>query len=137
MTVVLDCNIIVMSLTSKSAYHRIYQALVRGDFELAVSDDIVLEYEEIIARKYRPSTAKAFLSLLRELPNVFHTSIYFNFHLIQSDPDDNKYVDCAITARAAYIVTEDKHFNILKQIPFPKVATLSINGFMDILKRDA
>jgi len=133
MTVVLDCNIIVMCLTSRSDYHRIYQALIRGDFHLAVSDEIVLEYEEVIERKYRLSTARAFVLLLRELPNVLHVPVYFNWRLIQADNDDNKYVDCAIAAQAEFIVTEDKHFQILKQIPFPKVATLSIDEFMDNL----
>lgn len=132
MTVVLDCNIIVMSLTSKSEYHRIYQALVKGDFKLAVSNEIVLEYEEIIERKYSTNTAKAFVLLLRELPNVLYTDIYFNWKLIQADVDDNKYVDCAIAAQAEYIVTADKHFQVLKQISFPKVNTISIDKFLEI-----
>lgn len=133
MTVVLDCNIVVMSLTSRSEYHRIYRSLVNGDFKIAVSDEIVLEYEEIIERKYNIKAAKAFISLLRELPNVLHTSVYFNWKLIQTDVDDNKYVDCAIAAQAECIVTEDKHFQILKQIPFPKVHTISIERFLEKL----
>jgi predicted nucleic acid-binding protein len=51
MTVVIDCNIFVMCLTSNSHYHLIYQALVTGKFNLAVSVDIMLEYEEVIQRK--------------------------------------------------------------------------------------
>lgn len=41
MTVILDCNIIVMSLTSRSDYHRIYRALVSGDFNIAVSSEMM------------------------------------------------------------------------------------------------
>ncbi|MEC3878749.1 putative toxin-antitoxin system toxin component, PIN family [Parapedobacter sp. 10938] len=130
MTVVLDCNIIVMSLTSRSAYHRIYRALVNGDFKIAVSSEIMLEYEEVIERKYNIRTARAFVSLLRELPNVLHTTVYFNWKLIEGDTDDNKYVDCAIAAQAEYIVTQDKHFHVLKQIAFPKVQTISIDTFL-------
>ena len=71
MTVVIDCNIFVMCLTSRSSYHRIYQSLIAGKFNLNVSADILLEYEEIIIqRKYSISTANALLTLLRELPNV-------------------------------------------------------------------
>jgi len=120
-------------LTSKSKYHPIYKALVRGDFELAITAEIALEYEEIIQRKYNLKTAQAFLSLLKELPNVHYIAVHFNWMLIESDEDDNKYVDCAIASRAAYLVTEDKHFAILKKIPFPKLATISIDGFLEHL----
>ena len=73
------------------------------------------------------------MSLLRELPNVLYTTVYFNWKLIYADTDDNKYVDCAIAAQADYIVTEDKHFHILKRIPFPNVQTISINEFLEKL----
>lgn len=131
MTIVLDCNIIVMSLTSRSDYHQIYRSLVNGDFKMAVSSEMMFEYEEIIERKYNIRTARAFVSLLRELPNVLHTRVYFNWKLIEGDIDDNKYVDCAIASRAEYIVTQDKHFHILKQIPFPKVQSISIDAFLE------
>jgi uncharacterized protein len=43
MTVVIDCNILVMSLTSRSPWHIIYQSLIAGKYNLAVTDEIVLE----------------------------------------------------------------------------------------------
>jgi hypothetical protein len=77
MTVVIDCKIFVMCLTSRSPYHIIYKALAEGKYNLAVTDDILLEYEEIIQLKYSLSTASAFVSLLKKLPNVqFYTSYY-------------------------------------------------------------
>ena len=42
-------------------------------------------------------------------------------NLIQSDSDDNKFVDCCVTANAQYIVSNDRHFDILKHIEFPHV----------------
>lgn len=41
-------------------------------------------------------------------------TVYFDFNLIQADPDDNKFVDCAITAGARYVVTEDHHYDVIK-----------------------
>lgn len=133
MTVVIDCNIFVMCLTSRSPYHTIYKSLVQGKFNLAVSSEILLEYEEIIETKYNISTANAFISLLKELPNVhFHTA-YYNWRLIGLDEDDNKYVDCAIAGHANYLISEDKHFRVLKLIDFPKVPLLSIDEFIKML----
>jgi predicted nucleic acid-binding protein len=60
---------------------------------------------------------------------------YFKWNLIVADPDDNKFVDCALNAGAYYIVTNDKHFNILKQMNFPYVKTVGIDEFKKILIR--
>jgi uncharacterized protein len=57
MTVVIDCNILVMCLTNRSPFHTIYKKLIAGGFHLAVTTDIVLEYQEIIQQKYGVSTA--------------------------------------------------------------------------------
>jgi predicted nucleic acid-binding protein len=46
MRVVLDCNVLVMCLTSKSPYHKIYQGLTNQNIDLLVSHDILMEYEE-------------------------------------------------------------------------------------------
>lgn len=133
MTVVIDCNILVMCLTSRSPYHSIYQSLVKGKFKLAVSNEIVLEYEEIIQQKYGIPTATAFIGLLRELPNVKFITPYYKWQLIEADFDDNKYCDCAIAGKAFCLVTEDKHFSVLKTISFPQLTTISINDFTAML----
>jgi putative PIN family toxin of toxin-antitoxin system len=134
MTVVIDCNIFVMCLVSRSPYHFIYQSLVKGRFKLAITADILLEYEEVLQIKYSVATAKAFVTLLNELPNIEYVHPQYQWRLITADPDDNKYCDCAIAGQASYIVTEDKHFDSLKNIPFPSVNTLTIQQFLEILK---
>jgi predicted nucleic acid-binding protein len=70
-----------------------------------------------------------------ESNHVVRTAVYYKWNLITVDPDDNKFVDCAIAANADYIVTNDKHFNILKEINFPKVSCITIEEFIEILKK--
>jgi len=48
------------------------------------------------------------------------------------DPDDNKFVDCAISSNAKFIVTNDKHFNVLKNVDFPKIEVVDIDKFKEI-----
>ncbi len=129
MTVVLDCNVFVICLTSRSPYHSIYKALAAGQFNLAVTTDILLEYQEIIETKYGSITGNAFVSLLNELPNVQRITTYYQWHLITADADDNKYCDCAVAANADYLVTEDRHFDVVKNIGFPSVRVLSVDDF--------
>jgi predicted nucleic acid-binding protein len=53
---------------------------------------------------------------------------------MSNDKDDNKFTDCAIAGNADYIISEDRHFDILKDIEFPKLTLLSIDEFMMLLK---
>ena len=94
MTVVIDCNILIICLTSRSPYHSIYKALVTGRFSLAVTTEILLEYQEVIALKYGEIMANVFIALLNELGNVRLITTYYHWQLISADPDDNKYCDC-------------------------------------------
>ena len=45
-------------------------------------------------------------NLIRQQPD-------FRFQVIKADLDDNKFIDCAITANAQRIITHDRHFNVL------------------------
>ncbi|MDE6753839.1 MAG: PIN domain-containing protein [Muribaculaceae bacterium] len=55
---------------------------------------------------------------------------YYKFDLIKVDPDDNKFVDCAVAGGARYIVSDDHHFEILKTIDFPKVEVITLEEMM-------
>jgi len=65
---------------------------------------------------------------------VTKNDIYYNWMLIVADVDDNKFVDCAISANVDYIVTNDKHFDILKTVAFPVVRVINIEQFRSLLK---
>ncbi|MBR6330753.1 MAG: nucleotide-binding protein, partial [Bacteroidales bacterium] len=58
----------------------------------------------------------------------------FHLGLITSDPDDNKFVDCAFASNATFIVSNDKHFNVLQTIDFPRINVLKIQEFLALLK---
>ncbi len=94
-----------------------------------MTNEIILEYEEILKRKYDLFTANNFLFSLKEATNVHLFEVYFNFNLIQNDPDDNKFVDCAVASNADWLITNDKHFNLLKTIDFPTVNIIRIEEF--------
>jgi predicted nucleic acid-binding protein len=42
--------------------------------------------------------------------NLLRVTPSFQFHVVSADADDNVFTDCAITADADYLVTEDRHF---------------------------
>lgn len=133
MLFVIDTNIFVSSLSSKSQYHWVIDKLMDEEYELAVNSEILLEYEEILKQKYSLTVANAFLQSLQELPNVHFITTYFQWNLL-NDPDDNKFVDVAVAANARYLVSEDNDFNVLKSVDFPRVEVLRINDFKLILE---
>ena len=61
-------------------------------------------------------------------------SPHYHFNLIQVDPDDNKFVDCAIQANARFIVTNDHHYDILRQIEFPRVDIITLAAFLRFIQ---
>lgn len=55
---------------------------------------------------------------------------FYHFELIKADPDDNKFVDCAVAGNAKFIVTEDHHYDILANIAFPHVDIVNLDEMM-------
>ena len=134
MKVVLDTNVLLISIPKISKYRLIFDGLIQGKYTLALSEGILQEYIEIVGQKTTGQIAQNLSGLLLSLDNVEKTSIYFRWNLIDKDPDDNKFVDCAVSARVKYIVTNDKHFKHLKNINFPPIEVVTADDFLEELK---
>lgn len=132
--IVLDTNCLIMAISAKNEYHLIWQAFLRGDYVLCVTNEIIEEYLEVIARNVNPWVAESVIYAILTRQNVKKIVTHYRFRLIQTDLDDNKFVDCAIAANAKFIVTEDHHFDVLKDYSFPKVEVIGIELFMNFLK---
>ena len=135
MKIVLDTNCLIPVLIPGSFGHDIWQAFRTGRYTLCVSTEILLEYEEIIIhmtgnREY----AALVIETIANAPNVEHVNPAYRFNLITTDPDDNKFVDCAVTAGATYIVSNDRHFRELERYDFPKVDVRTLAQFLDIVR---
>ena len=116
-----------------SPFSIILDKLYEGAYELWVTNDILLEYEEKISDIFSKETAELILGALTLLPNVKKADIYFQLFLIDTDKDDNKFSDCAFAGNVHYLVTNDKHFNVLASIAFPKINIISLELFKDKL----
>jgi uncharacterized protein len=132
--IVMDTNAIISALGRKSPYKIIINKLLEDNYDLFVTTEILLEYEEIIAKLHNPVIAESFLKVLSILPNVIQTIVYYHFLLISQDADDDKFADCAIAQGVHYLVTDDKHYKVLINLGFPKVNLLTIKEFKDLLE---
>ena len=134
MKIVLDTNCLVVCLYATSPFQCIWQAFRNKKITLCYTTEILNEYNEVLLRFYPQQFVNDVINELLLSYNVCKTNNYFKWNLITTDPDDNKFVDCAIIANADYIVSQDTHFNILKTINFPKVTVISIEEFVKELK---
>lgn len=134
--IVLDTNCLISSLKRTSIYYPIWRDFILGKYCLCFSDEILDEYEEIIEQRTGSvEIAHSVVNAIINRSNTRHIEVYYHFDLIKADKDDNKFVDCAIKATAKYIVSNDHHFDVLKQIPFPKVEVIDINKFIEELSK--
>ena len=140
--VTLDVNALVEgTISSLGPAAAILTAWESGQLALILSEEIILEYEEVLARprirqRYPWLTPelvrRAVLGLRRNaiivsLPNVPS--------MIPEDPDDDVIVACAMAGGADYIVSRDHHLlRHAKTIPVP---ILRPEDFMATLRQPA
>ena len=134
--IVLDTNCLIASLSRHSEYYPVWKGFQTGKYILCISNDILEEYQEIIAFKTSPEVARNVVNLLLKSKNVELVTPYFKFWLIEADHDDDKFVNCAFAANATYIVSNDKHFDILERIQFPRLLVLKLQQFLQLLENE-
>lgn len=136
MRVVIDTNCFLAIIPKISLYRPVFDAYRRKQFELAVSTEILNEYAEVFGRRMTPFIADNLLELIDKQDNTFKAEIYYRWALIIADYDDNKFVDCAISANADYIVTQDRHFKELATHAFPSLNCIHLPDFLKLLSTE-
>ncbi len=136
MRIILDSNILLVAIGKRSRYKPIWTAFISGKYNLIVSDEIIYEYEEILQQRASAGAAEIVMDIFIESSKVVYQQIYYSWNAIRRDPDDNKFFDCAIAGNADYLVTNDAHFNILKQLDFPTIKIVTANQFLDIINKE-
>ena len=82
--------------------------MLERKFDLVLSTEIILEYEEKLGDFYSPVYAETIIQVIINLPNLVYVNpVSFNWQLIDRDPDDNKFVDAYVAAGADFIISDD------------------------------
>ena len=130
---VLDTNSLIQCISCRSRYHDLWRSFLDGRNTLCVSTEILEEYVEVLECKTSVLFAELALDVITNNPYTEFINPWYHFNAIKADPDDNKFVDCAIAANAKFIVTDDHHYEELKQLKFPQVETLKLDAAMFVV----
>ncbi len=108
MKVVLDTNVFIAAyFNQKSASARIIDLCLKNEHELIFSSRLRKE-AELILRNVR--AGREFQERIIELfTNACHVRPTQKVFAIKEDPDDNKFLECALEGKADYLITSDKH----------------------------
>ena len=136
MRVVIDTNSLLVSIGRKSKYRPIFDAIINGKIKLLISNEVLTEYGEILAERTTEAISSNICEYLIQSRSVEKIEVYFRWHLIEKDVDDDKFVDCAVSGNAEYIVTDDKHFNVLKKVKFPIIKIIRTQDFLNLLQKN-
>lgn len=133
--VVIDTNCLLQILGAKSKYHFLFESFLQFGYVMCISNEVLLEYEEILRMKASPLAADLFMKVIARSRNVIRKDPYFKWNIITNDFDDNKFVDCAFACRANYIVTNDSHFQEAANSPFPVFNVINLDNFSELMKQ--
>lgn len=128
---VIDTNILVSAALKPDGIPRAVLLLATTKpAALYISEAILEEYREVLARpelRIRKGLRQQLLELMRSRAHLVKPSRAL---LVTKDPDDNKFLECADTARADYLVTgNQKHFPKF----WKKTKVISSREFLDIV----
>lgn len=126
--VVLDTNVLLVSISARSRLHWVYAGFLAGQYALCVTTEVLAEYADLLTRHQGVKLSEETLDAIVSAFNLVEITPYYRFRLLH-DPDDNKFVDCAIAANAHFIVSHDRDFRVLDTIDFPQVAVIDTDQF--------
>jgi hypothetical protein len=112
MRVVVDTNVFVSSFLSPGGTPRkIIDLWKRGNAILCLSPAIIEEYVLVLGRlglEGEPEMDEL-LELFKKKANILFTAPAGVLNVVEADPDDDKFIECALHAKAEFVISGDRH----------------------------
>lgn len=127
--VVVDTNVFVSAAILKGQSSILMEKWKEGKFILCFSPDIFDEYFEVISRtkfKQEEKDIRELAEMLTERGIAIEPNVHLD--IVKEDPDDNKFLECAVIAGADFIVSGDSH--LLKFRKYQGIEILKISEFL-------
>jgi putative PIN family toxin of toxin-antitoxin system len=124
MKVVIDTNVFVSSFFGGNP-RKIIDLWKRGEISICVSKNILDEYVEVLQRigLGEGREIEELLSLFAKGFNILFTTKTPKIKAVRNDPDDDKFIECAVALKAEVIVTGDKALKAMNKYMGIKILT--------------
>lgn len=126
MRIVVDTNIIISAIYFGGLPRALFELFERGDFEVVASHSIIEEYEEVIHRVQKKSKSRDPKEIAHFIRVITEKSILIqprHRKKYSRDPDDDKFIHCAQSGKAIYIVSGDSDLLDLEQVDDIEIIT--------------
>ena len=70
MNIVLDTNCLIMAISAQNEYYQVWQDFLDGKYVLCVTNDIIEEYSEVIARNISPLVSEFIITAILNRKNI-------------------------------------------------------------------
>ena len=130
MRAILDTNVFVSGVFFSGPPYQILKAWRDGKLKLVVSPEIIEEYQRVVA-----DLAEQFPSIdlgqILELVTIKAEMVYAQSlpEPVCVDPDDDKFLGCALASKCKVIVSGDKH--LLHVSGYREIRVLKPREFVD------
>ena len=125
MRIVIDTNVVASAILFGGKPAELMQLVLMQSVSAVATQEIMAEYRLIIdsllkkyASRVGPRSAEPVLSVIEIIPSQTRVDVC-------RDPDDNKFISCAIDGQCYYIVSGDKDLLTLKEYRDVKIVTVA------------
>ena len=126
MKVVLDTNVLISAIMFGGKSRDILEMGISGKIKIALSQDILKELAEVLVDKKFRAPMAFVRQTIHELSDISELVIVTDkINFVKSDPDDNRILECAVSAKADYIVSGDSDLLDLKHLKRIKILSPS------------
>ncbi len=130
--VVLDTNVLISAILFGGKPRQILEKAIRGEVRLCLSEPILEELKGVLQRSkfdYSPEMIQIILTELMGIADFVNPSE--TIKAVLEDPEDNRILECAVEARANYVVSGDLH--LLKLKKYLDIEVLNALAFLERL----
>jgi len=124
--VIVDTNVLISASVKGRDPEAIILFLVSNpDFEWIVSEEILMEYKSVLARKklkLSPDLKQRWFNIIDAFTTIIDVNISVDF---PRDPKDAKFLECAIASSADYLITSDRDFERVIDLEVTKIVSPS------------
>jgi uncharacterized protein len=128
--VIRDTNVFISGIFFSGPPYRILEAWRDGKIQLTVSLEILEEYQrvgEILSENHPEINLSPWIELVLQKARVF--SVPSLEEAVCDDPDDDKFLACALTNKSEVIIGGDKH--LLKVSGYKGIEILKPRDFLE------